>query len=131
MSQVSFNRLSVTFYYYFIFKIKMDKYEDLITQVKVKMFKRVPFTLYNYVSEESGYLNFLSKKGISNDIDDLEYLQIELTDDEKKNIKKGVNGRFDDFSQYIEKHTDNTINVFIMKQYGCVFVVKPKGIILN
>ena len=105
----------------------MDKYADLITQVKVRMFKRVPFTLYNYVSEESGFLHMLSKKGYDNDIDNLECLQIEIIDDEKKNIKKGVNGRFDAFSKYIEERTDNTMNVFIMKQYGCVFVVKPKN----
>ena len=72
----------------------------------------------------------LSKKGYDNDIDNLECLQIEITDDEKKNIKKGVNGRFDAFSKYIEERTDNTMNVFIMKQYGCVFVVKPKNTIL-
>ena len=49
----------------------MDKYDDLITQVKVRKFKRVPFTLYNYVSEESGFLHMLSKKGYDNDIDNL------------------------------------------------------------
>lgn len=108
----------------------MNKYDDLITQVKVRMFKRVPFTLYNYVSEESAFLHMLSKKGYDNDIDNLECLQIEITDDEKKNIKKGVNGRFDAFAKYIEERTDNTMNVFIMKQYGCVFVVKPKNTIL-
>ena len=113
------------------FNFKMDKYDDLITQVKVRKFKRVPFTLYNYVSEESGFLHMLSKKGYDNDIDNLECLQIEITDDEKKDIKKGINGRFDDFSQYIEERTDNTMNVFIMKQYGCVFVVKPKNTILT
>ena len=108
----------------------MNKYDDLITQVKVRMFKRVPFTLYNYVSEESAFLHMLSKKGYDNDIDNLECLQIEITDDEKKNIKKGVNGRFDAFSKYIEEHTDNTMCVFIMKQYLCFFVVKQKGICL-
>ena len=108
----------------------MGKYDDLITQVKVRMFKRVPFTLYNYVSEESAFLHMLSKKGYDNDIDNLECLQIEITDDEKKNIKKGVNGRFDAFLKYIDEHTDNTMGVFIMKQYGCVFVVRPKGICL-
>ena len=108
----------------------MYKYDDLITQVKVRMFKRVPFTLYNYVSEESGFLHMLGKKGYDNDIDSLECLHIEITDAEKQNIKKGINGRFDDFSRYIEERTDNTMNVFIMKQYGCVFVVKPKNTIL-
>lgn len=109
----------------------MDKYEDLIAQVKVRQFKRVPFTLYNYISEESGYLNMLSKKGVENDIDDLECLLIDMTDDEKKGIKNGRNGRFDEFSEYVEEKTENTIGVFIMKQYGCVFVVKPKGTALS
>lgn len=94
-------------------------------------FKHVPFTLYNYISEESGYLHILNNKGFENSIDDLECLLLQLTDEEKSSIKKGDIDKFEGFARFIEEKNDNKVGVFIMKSYGAVFVVKPKGVTVN
>ena len=60
-------------------------------------------------------------------------MKIKVKVAEKRHETVKINTPFiklDAFLKYIEEHTDNTMNVFIMRQYGCVFVVRPKNTIL-
>lgn len=109
----------------------MSNFNNLCLQTKTMQFKHISFTLYNYISEESGYLHNLNSKGFENDIDDLECLLLQLTDEEKSLIKKGNTDKFEEFARIIEEKNDNKVGVFIMKRYGAVFVVKPKGVAVN
>lgn len=109
----------------------MSNFNNLCLQMKTMQFKHMPFTLYNYISEESGFLHNLNNKGFENSIDDLECLLLQLTDEEKSSIKKGNTDKFDEFARIIEEKNNSKVGVFIMKSYGAVFVVKPKGVAVN
>ncbi|CCZ13300.1 unknown [Prevotella sp. CAG:1092] len=104
----------------------MNNYEDLIIQIEIRQFKNMSFSLYNYISDESGYFYKLKKKDIDCSIDDMQSLLLEVTEDEKKLIKMGVRTRFDDLKSFIESKTDE-LAVFILEKYGAVYVVKPKS----
>jgi hypothetical protein len=107
----------------------MNNYEDLINQIKVRQFKNMSFSLYNYISEESGYFHQLKNKGVDCTIDDMQSLLIELTKEEKEQIKKGQIERYLAFKEHIESN-NNKVGVFILKQYGAIYVAKPKETIV-
>lgn len=103
----------------------MNGYEDLINQIKIRQFKNMSFSLYNYITEESGYFHQLINKGVDCSIDDMQSLLIELTKVEKEKIKKGQIERYLAFKEHIESN-NNKVGVFILKPYGAIYVAKPK-----
>ena len=40
----------------------MNNYVDLLEQIKIKQFRNMSYSLYNYISEESGYFYQMEKK---------------------------------------------------------------------
>lgn len=104
----------------------MNNYVDLLEQIKIKQFRNMSYSLYNYISEESGYFYQMEKKGVDCSIDDMQSLLLEVTDTEKQMIKKGFRTRFDDLKEFVQSRTDE-LAIFILEKYGAVYVVKPNS----
>ena len=106
----------------------MDKnYVRYVEQLKNRPFRKMLFTIYNYIVEE-GYIRNLIHQGIDGDIDELECLIFDLSDDERNNIKKGKTSKYYSFKKYIEEEIQNNkvrMGIFVMKEYGALIAVKP------
>lgn len=104
----------------------MSEIKDLLLQVEIKQFKNMSFSLYNYINDEDGYFHQLKAKGIDCSIDDMQSLLIDLTNEEKELIKKGLIERYLMFKKYIEEKNPNVF-VLVLKKYGAIYVVKTKS----
>lgn len=105
----------------------MSEIKDLLMQVEVKQFKNMSFSLYNYINDEEGYFHQLKIKGVSHSIEEMESLLIDLSNEEKELIKKGLVERYLMFKKFIEDKNPNAF-VLVLKKYGAVYVVKPKNL---
>lgn len=111
-------------------------YVDLLKQIKEKEYKPLRFTIYNYI-EDDGYVSEISAlKGKKYEIEDFEYVSLDIPEADKIAIKSentNVLNRYYSFSYYVE-HTCQTLPecmVFVMKDLGIVFAVKPKNFDVN
>ena len=108
-------------------------HDDLLSQMKEMPFGRTPFTVYNF-AEDDGWvaeLSALNKVGIY-DFDDLETLRFVIPSEDAENLKSNRRSTVDFYSTF-KKHVENemqsvpNVAIFIIKDIGGVFAVKPKG----
>lgn len=109
------------------------KYEKLIEQLYTLPFKKMLFTIYNFIVED-GYVRNLKHQGLDVDIDDLEYMIFQISEDDKNLIKRGKIDKFVLFKNFIEKDIQSDrvkLGIFIMKEHGTLVAVRPKGFMLD
>lgn len=108
-------------------------YDDLLSQLKEMPFGRTPFTVYNFADDDGWVteLSVLNKVGVY-DFDDLETLKFTIPAEDVEYLK--VNRRSTvDFYNTFKKHVENemqtvsNVAIFVIKDIGGVFAVKPKG----
>lgn len=111
----------------------LKKYEKLIEQLYTLPFKKMLFTIYNFIVED-GYVRNLKHQGLDVDIDDLEYMIFQISEDDKNLIKRGKIDKFVLFKNFIEKDIQSDrvkLGIFIMKEHGALVAVRPKGFMLD
>lgn len=107
-------------------------HDDLLSQLKEMPFGRTPFTVYNF-ADEDGWVTELSalNKVCVYDFDDLETLKFVIPADDVEYLKMNRRSTVDFYNKFkkrVENELQTTPNVavFVIKDVGGVFAVKPK-----
>lgn len=108
-------------------------HDDLLSQLREMPFGRTPFTVYNFADDDGWVkeLSVLNKVSVY-DFDDLETLRLIIPDEDCESLKmnrRSVLDFYNGFKRLVEKEMQSTPNVaiFIIRDIGSVFAVKPKG----
>lgn len=108
-------------------------YDDMLSQLREMPFGRTPFTVYNF-ADEDGWVTQLSvlNKTCVYDFDDLETLKFTIPPDDVEYLKmnkRSVVDFYNEFKKQVEKEmqTVPNVGVFVIRDIGSVFAVKPKG----
>lgn len=105
---------------------------ELMEQLFNKPFKKMLFTPYNLIEDEGFVIEASNNDKKSYDMDDFEYLQFTLSDEDKKAIKakkKDILSIFNDFKFEIEKTLQPKFaycRIYVMKDIGTAIAVKVK-----
>lgn len=108
-------------------------HDDLLSQLKEMPFGRTPFTVYNF-ADDDGWTTELSvlNKTCVYDFDDLETLRFVIPDEDAEYLKANRRSTVDFYNRF-KKHVENdmqsipNVAIFVIKDIGSVFAVKPKG----
>jgi len=111
--------------------------DDLLSQLKERPFGRTPFTVYNF-ADEDGWVTELSvlNKVCVYDFDDLETLKFTIPTEDIERLKSNKRSTVDFYTAF-KKRVENdmqsipNVAVFVIKDIGGVFAVKPKGFDVN
>lgn len=108
-------------------------YDDMLSQLREMPFGRTPFTVYNFADEDGWVtqLSVLNKTSVY-DFDDLETLKFTIPPDDVEYLKmnkRSVVDFYNEFKKQVEKEmqTVPNVGVFVIRDIGSVFAVKPKG----
>lgn len=107
-------------------------HDDLLSQLKEMPFGRTPFTVYNF-ADDDGWVTELSalNKVCAYDFDDLETLKFVIPADDVEYLKMNRRSTVDFYNKF-KKRVENELQtipnvaVFVIKDVGGVFAVKPK-----
>lgn len=107
-------------------------HDDLLSQLKEMPFGRTPFTVYNF-ADDDGWVTELSalNKVCVYDFDDLETLKFVIPADDVEYLKMNRRSTVDFYNKF-KKRVENELQkipnvaVFVIKDVGGVFAVKPK-----
>lgn len=107
--------------------------EDMLLQLKNGVFGRTPFTVYNFADDDGWVreLSVLNKTDVY-DFDDLETLKINIPIEDSDSLKMNRRSTiefYNAFKRLVENEMQPVPNVaiFVIKDIGGVFAVKPKG----
>lgn len=107
--------------------------EELVEQLKVGTFGRTPFTVYNF-ADDDGWVTELSvlNRTAAYDFDDLETLKLDIPNEDSEYLrlnKRSTVEFYNAFKRLVENEMQSVPNVaiFVIKDIGGVFAVKPKG----
>lgn len=106
---------------------------NLLLQLKNNNFKDLLFTIYNFIEDE-GFVAEVNNKypDASYSIDGFEYMLFNISNEDKKLIKRGnrdVLQKYSDFKYHVEKELQNSFalcRIYIMRGMGIMFAVKIK-----
>lgn len=107
--------------------------DDLLSQLREMPFGRTPFTVYNFADDDGWVteLSVLNKVSVY-DFDDLETLKFTIPSDDVEYLKANRRSTvefYNSFKKLVENEMQSIPNVaiFIIKDIGSVFAVKPIG----
>lgn len=106
--------------------------ENLIQQLQDGNFKKLNFTIFNYL-DDNGYIieinNFYKKK---HGIEDMQFMLFTINESEKKAIKnnrKEIMNNIYDFKYDVERNFQKEFaicRIYVIKELGIIIAVKPK-----
>lgn len=109
----------------------LNDYKDLVDELRNGDFGRMYFTVYNFADDDGWVKEISSLRKSRYDFDDFEMHKFALSEDDVNGLKMNdstVVDKFNGFKRHVENDMQNMPNIaiFIIKDVGGVFAVKPK-----